>query len=653
MKCSFCLRFLLIVELVLATSLTTTEEPEDEETEKPETEASVDNDPFIRQVLFHEKKIKEAILEGSALSAKGLETLQGYNVSMECMATFGLIATSLENLDTWALRLVDSSSKIPEGMMYGTLSSFGNYDECLDIEGRYDTDDPYPAFYGKYCAVDNVPMSPLSYNASYLEKLFSKSQVMRSIIKQGFTPTQISIGLRLAKIRVGYCFPSNCSFSDLSKVGKYFLATIADTVPSRWRPSTKSGNLTPRSLNCSPRKLIKSLSLGRNFARVTSVKPFDEQFKFLYGLRFVSVIWVLYGHTYLFQNILSVGNTFKLRNLPKNFFFQLCLNGTLAAESFIFLNGFMVALVTFKSLSANLGHFNFVGYYLKRLWRQVPLVLMVISLVIIWPLMGSGPIWTETMSFFSDTCRTKWWASAFFFVNYENLKDMCLFHTWFLALDTQLYVIAPILIFPLYKHAKVGCALIAGACSMSMAAIATQTIINKYPPVPIFRITTVDYLEKLEDYVTNLFFKPMVHISPYSVAILCAYLVFKGTKITLPSLARKVGWAASFACKVGIIFAVYPWNKGTSEPSAAISAIYAATCRTIWALTLTWDIIMLSGGSGGALGRFLSWPPFVPLARLTLPVYLIHPMVMIVFAASNRAPYHFSHFLMVRNSALC
>lgn len=43
----------------------------------------------------------------------------------------------------------------------------------------------------------------------------------------------------------------------------------------------------------------------------------------------------------------------------------------------------------------------------------------------------------------------------------------------------------------------------------------------------------------------------------------------------------------------------------------------------------------------------LSWHFFIPLARVTFSAYLIHPLIMLVFAASVRAPYHFTHYLMV------
>lgn len=102
------------------------------------------------------------------------------------------------------------------------------------------------------------------------------------------------------------------------------------------------------------------------------------------------------------------------------------MNGTIAAESFIFLSGFIVAVFTFRRLAASkaANAFTLRGYYARRFWRQVPVLLFVIALTVIWPLMGSGPIWTETIGHLSQKCRLNWTPTAFFYVNFVDLRDM-------------------------------------------------------------------------------------------------------------------------------------------------------------------------------------------------------------------------------------
>lgn len=85
-------------------------------------------------------------------------------------------------------------------MMYGTLSSFGNYDECLDIEAMDDDDDTTPKFYGQYCAINYAPYTPLNYSAEYLDHEMKKSRIISKVVhQQNFTATHVSIGLKVGR----------------------------------------------------------------------------------------------------------------------------------------------------------------------------------------------------------------------------------------------------------------------------------------------------------------------------------------------------------------------------------------------------------------------------------------------------------------------
>lgn len=96
--------------------------------------------------------------------------------------------------------------------------------------------------------------------------------------------------------------------------------------------------------------------------------------------------------------------------------------------------------------------------------------------------------------------------------------------------------------------------------------------------------------------MTNVFFKPLVHISPYCCAIVAAYVVNRIDRLHISRFFVAFAWIASFVCKFGIIFAVYPWNKGTVTPTVTVSALYGSTCRTVWSLTLVWDCIACCTG---------------------------------------------------------
>lgn len=191
-------------------------------------------------------------------------------------------------------------------------------------------------------------------------------------------------------------------------------------------------NTSSEGTETKPSLLIETLlcfSVRRHYRSITKMDAFDDRYKFLYGLRFLSFLWILYAYTYIYQHILSVGNTIKLRHLPQQFAFQIFMNGTLAAETFFFMSGFTVSLFTFKLLSENeRKRLNLVTFYFSRIWRQVPVISFAIVILIIWPLVGSGPIWTETIGYFADQCRGNWIPTTLFFSNFEKIQDMVIQH---------------------------------------------------------------------------------------------------------------------------------------------------------------------------------------------------------------------------------
>ncbi|XP_037500896.1 uncharacterized protein LOC119374752 [Rhipicephalus sanguineus] len=84
---------------------------------------------------------------GSELTRKLLEA----DISTDC--TFGLLQfmRAIQDLEPWAMRLIDATAKYPTGFLQGTLSDLGAYDECIETVVR----DEYGGtkLRGQYCDV--------------------------------------------------------------------------------------------------------------------------------------------------------------------------------------------------------------------------------------------------------------------------------------------------------------------------------------------------------------------------------------------------------------------------------------------------------------------------------------------------------------------
>ncbi|GIY24606.1 nose resistant to fluoxetine protein 6 [Caerostris extrusa] len=55
-------------------------------------------------------------------------------LSSQCMLDSMVLVSGLRNIKPWALKFIDSSAKSIDGLMVGTMSSLGVYDECVGIE---------------------------------------------------------------------------------------------------------------------------------------------------------------------------------------------------------------------------------------------------------------------------------------------------------------------------------------------------------------------------------------------------------------------------------------------------------------------------------------------------------------------------------------
>ena len=121
--------------------------------------------------------------------------------------------------------VIDSMGGIPSGISDGVITSFGEYDECLDIK-YFDSFKSIPV-YGKYCIVRPViPISDLkifdNFNGfDFLTdgtnewiKLTLNNNIIR--IKALLTTSQYTD--KIYGFHLGVCIPSVCEAQDLSMV---------------------------------------------------------------------------------------------------------------------------------------------------------------------------------------------------------------------------------------------------------------------------------------------------------------------------------------------------------------------------------------------------------------------------------------------------
>lgn len=295
---------------------------------------------------------------------------------------------------------------------------------------------------------------------------------------------------------------------------------------------------------------------------------------------------------------------------------------------------------TFGTVLANLLH---------RYIRMMPLMMAIIGLsATLLRYLGEGQQWDNSTIMFDKWCRDNWWINLLFLHNFLKRENMCLSHSWYSAVDIQLFLLGQLLIWVLYKNRKLGLSLVVFFLVMGQSITGALTMIYHLPAVPL--------ISNVSESLTNLYYgeiyiKPYCRASPYLIGILLAYLMrtTRLGQLRLSKAQAALGWLVSLSTIFLILMAMKPAMNGKA-PSEWESALYSSLSRPLWACATGWMIFACMTQNGFIFGHILSAKLFIPLSRLTYPAFLIHPIVMAVFYGSHggdQSAFQFSHYLML------
>eukprot|EP00049_Salpingoeca_infusionum_P016789 m.348436 g.348436 ORF g.348436 m.348436 type:complete len:938 (+) comp16147_c0_seq42:3069-5882(+) len=385
--------------------------------------------------------------------------------------------------------------------------------------------------------------------------------------------------------------------------------------------------------------LLQAFSVKRSLPKLLNTTRSPQSIHSLDGIRVLSMMWVVLGHTYLWAEFAPISNIAEAINMFTMFSFQPIANGFYSVDSFLFLSGFLVSLTLLSQLKKRKGKFPALGYVFHRLIRLTPTVAVFLLMWInLQRHLGNGPLWSF-MSGPPPGCADNQWWPIITYINNFYPKDLtaagvCAGHLWYLAVDWDLYLIAPFLIVPLYKNQRIGLivsALIALTCIVASGAITAY-----------YNLST---LGNVGEYYRKLYVTPWARAQPYFVGILTAYLYSKvvASGKTLPSLRfyqRLLILLVALVLGFLPLYGLYGDYGGTGafKPlTKAGNVAYFMFARLSWGLMLGLVTLLCQFNYLPLVNTFLSWPGFAVLSRLTFAAYLFHPMVLNVYYFSMRS----------------
>lgn len=390
------------------------------------------------------------------------------------------------------------------------------------------------------------------------------------------------------------------------------------------------------------------------------------------GLRVLSMFWIILGHVMAIQSSSGGGYSNPKEFLPPDGLTtklpgQLLFASRFAVDTFLFISGFLVVRVMCakmpRSEEQNFGwrYLSTVpGLLFHRLLRILPLYGMSLGFwTEIAPQLGSGPFWYQWESFLAP-CRLFGWTNWLFVNNFfpwdmPNVET-CFYHSWYLAVDLQLFIVAPLLVFWYQQFPKEG--KIATATLMASSILITMALsflrkwsINTFDGAAVARFDVEAYAKphiRGQTYIAGMLLGMILQDRILSLRVTVkTRLAMAAAIITLfvVTFITVTGAYSRRACR----YEEWPeLSDCGSTWTSGQTFWYTATSRPFWALSIAVICYLCLQGAGGLVNDFLSHPFWTPLSHLTFGAYLVHPIVIFVYQFGDRQkePFRMSTFLL-------
>ena len=384
--------------------------------------------------------------------------------------------------------MYDATAKLPSGLLNGNVNQFGDFDECIGIQGN-------EGIQGQYClAYLQLSIDESRPDLKYLHRLLHSHYAFRSNITDP--------GHRVPRFTVvnwGVCAPASCSFKDVEtsirdivtkhtsqtglkvtvKVNEemcqvkrkeypketmyaslFFMTMFALTIVAAYYDHYK----IPAS------ELLLSFSIKRNFKKLVSLERQQNDIATLHGVRAINAVMLLFAHKSMALFFNPYTNRTDMSEYLGKSWTVIGRAASLYTDPFIMLSGLLTAYSFIGKLRKS-DNLNIKDEYLSRLIRLVPpLAALMLFCTYITPYIGSGPQWNLVVTEHANICKRTWWRNFLFIHNYFGFESMCLTHTHHLGIDTQLFILSPLMVLLLYKKPKTGTILLT-LCALFSTAL--------------------------------------------------------------------------------------------------------------------------------------------------------------------------------------
>lgn len=289
---------------------------------------------------------------------------------------------------------------------------------------------------------------------------------------------------------------------------------------------------------------INSFSLRQNLKSLFANRS-SEEFPCIHGIRVFTLLWVIFSHSAEWTNFQLFSRSFQVKQIFTRIESQLLLNGVYTVENFFFIGylinknyitlntyiieiysvnrGMLTSFITLHYTKGKLFKFSTTAFLLSRFLRLTPQLFIFILITFLIPLLGSGPLWSETMTPVIENCSRYWWRNLFYIQNMFKANEMCALHSWYLACDMQYHWISILLVIPLLYKVKFGTLI---TCFVIISFYVFSAVFSYLHDLPPGLINTGRDNYFLAYYIDLFYIKPWSHGTVFFIGFLFGILAY-------------------------------------------------------------------------------------------------------------------------------
>lgn len=627
-------------------------------------------------------------IPGSWVSDLFYQALANFTVrhvgSAKCRRQAEIYDSNLRNYTSWAVRMSESWSRYPVGLLAGNRYQMGVYDECVDV---------HHPIRGQYC-LSEIKLSPpdgKNYGFNRTENLddFGNNHAWKTVLGWVDYPDQVQRN----SLHLGICIPDSCTATDLQTSLQNELDKVF--IPEQFKAVVKvnpllctvSGDMYPYNtayyvtnvifgllfLICGASTAFHYIALNRQqkkkederevpnsffylFSFIHSLKillKFDKnnEYNMINGWKAVIMIVILLGHRFMYL----VGNPISNPKFIENLYLSgrgLYLTSMNLTDPFFFVTGFLIystLVPVYKKTEEMSVLLKLILPIIYRMIRILPAycTMMAITAHIV-PHLGDGPLWPYKTWDEADICKNYWWTNMLFISNLIDTKYECLIASWYISCDVQFFILGVIVVYIYTKNTKSGIGLLTLILGVSIAVPFIITILTKREGI----------IKILLPFLENTRYSKTFNES-YRLSYTRAFPFFMGltTGITIDKLKENKVKFSQMTVHVGTftIAVICLWIQfygvvfyKRDRPYYVIEqALYSTLNHCTWVILFGWIFVCHFTSGYGLISKIVTNRLIVSLGRLSYSVFLVNLTIMMISQSRMRSPNYLSRRTVV------